>query len=372
MNRTMCRTIIAMLLAASFPAVAQQATLSICDYAPPESRISDLGIQGSFNWSDGPYADGRNRALSASLVADYEGLFSTAAFGRVLNTHAEVLGTNDGWTADLSGAGSLLTFFTSDFFGVGGVGLDASTRTGLGVDLSGGVGTGRFRDVTPLAQAIRIQDALLDIGELQAPTDNDTLLALAQILGEDGPTDSEKVARLADLLVATGLVPGKEISVRGLLAIEQILRSGGEARLCGSDVQARLGASAILLPEFSLAATGIVLVRFAAVPDPVSQFDSSAQGKFHLARPEEMSIEVDASYVRLLPDGWTARASARMSIDNMWTQPDATVVSYAASASLTTKIFGSVGLSLVGNAQYTTGDEAMTLSLAVHLEAELF
>jgi len=372
MNRTMCRTLVVTLVAVSLPAVAQQATLSICDYEPPESRISDLGIQGSFNWSDGPYADGRNRALSASLVADYQGLFSSEAFGRVLNAHTEVLGTNDGWTADLSAAGSLRTFLTSNLFGVGVVGIDASTRTGLGVDLTGGVGTGRFRDVSPLAQAIRIQDALLDIGELQAPAPNDTLLGLAQILGEDGPTDDEKVVRLAERLIATELVPGNEIGIRGLLAIEEILQSGAEARLCGRDVQARLGASAILLPEFSLAATGILLVRFAAVPDPVSQFDSSAQAKFRLARPEEMSIEANVSYVRLLPDGWTARASCRMSIDRMWTVPDATVVSYAASGSLTTKVFGSVGLSLVGNAQYSTGDEAMTLSLAVHLEADLF
>jgi hypothetical protein len=368
----MCRTIIAMLLATSLPAVAQQATLSICDYESPESRISDLGIQGAFNWSDGPYADGRNRALSANLVADYEGLFSSEAFGRVLNAHAEVLGTNDGWTADLSGAGSLRTFLTSDLFGVGVVGLDASTGSGLGVDLTGGVGTGRFRDVSPLAQAIRIQDALLDIGELQAPAANDTLLDLAQILGEDGPTDDEKVVRLAERLIATELVPSNKIGIRGLLAVEEILQSGNETRLCGRDVQMRLGASAILLPEFSLAATGILLVRFAVVPDPVSQFDSSVQAKFRLARPEEMSIEANASYVRLLPDGWTARTSCRMSIDRMWTQPDATVVSYGASGSLTTKIFGSVGLSLVGNAQYMTGDEAMTLSLAVHLEAELF
>ncbi|MCX6094977.1 MAG: hypothetical protein NTY63_09195 [Candidatus Bipolaricaulota bacterium] len=372
MNRTMCRTLVVMLLATSLPAIAQQGTLSICDYEPPESRISDLGIQGSFNWSDGPYADGRNRALSASLVADYEGLFSSGAFGQVLNAHTEVRGANDGWTADLSGAGSLRAFFTSDLFGVGVVGLDASTRTGLGIDLTGGVGTGRFRDVSPLAQAILIQNALLDIGELLAPVANDTLLDLAQILGEDGPTDDEKVVRLAERLIATELVPGTEIGVRGLLAIEKILQSSGETRLCGRDVQVRLGASAILLPEFSLAATGVLLARFAVVPDPVSQFDSSVEAKSRLARPEEMSIEANVSYARFLPDGWTGRASCRMTIDRMWTKPDATVVSYVASGSLTTKVFGSVGLSLVGNALYSTGDEEMTFSLVVLLEADLF
>jgi hypothetical protein len=104
----------------------------------------------------------------------------------------------------------------------------------------------------------------------------------------------------------------------------------------------------------------------------VSQFDSSAQAKIRLARPDEMNLEVNASYSRRLPDGWTARGNGRLSIDRMWTKPDKTVISYAASGSLTTQIFGSVGLSLVGNAQYRTGDEEMTISLAVHLEANLF
>ena len=164
----------------------------------------------------------------------------------------------------------------------------------------GGIGTGRFRDVTPLAQAIRIQNDLLDLGELLAPVGDDALLDLAQVLGEVGPTDDEKVVQLVERLIGTGLVPGNELGVRGLLAVEEILTST-ETRLCGNDIQARLGASAMLSPTFNLSATGTLLVRYAAVPDPVSQFDSSAEAKIRLARPEEMSIESDISYARSLP-----------------------------------------------------------------------
>ena len=366
------------LFATSTQAVPQHGALSVCSYQPPVSRISDLGLQGSFNWYDGPFADDRNRTISASIVADYDGLFSSATFGQAVDARAEIRGDDNGWSADLSGSGSLQAFFAADslgaadLFGVGGVGVAASTRTGLELDLTGGVGTGRFRDVTPLAHAIRIQNDLLDLGELLAPVTNETLLELAEILGEVGPTDDEKVVRLVERLVATELVSGDEIGVRGLLAVEEILESGDETRLCGRDIQARIGASAIVLPEFSLAATGILLVRYAAVPDPVSQFDSSAEAKFRLARPEEIRVEADLSYARRLPNGWTTRAEYRMSVDRMWTDPSATVVSHAVSGNLTTQIFGSVGLSLVGNAQYRTGDEEITLSLAVHLEAALF
>jgi len=365
-------------LISSLPAVGLGGTLSVCNYEPPESRISDLGLQGSFNWYDGPYADDRNRAISASLVGNYTGIYSSASFGQVVDARTEMRADENGWTASLSGSGSLRSFFaaervvSADLFGVGVVGFDASTRTGLEFDLTGGVGTGRFRDVTPLAQAIWIQDELLDIGELLAPVTNEALLDLAQILGGVAQTDDEKVVLLVDRLVATELVPGDELGVRGLLAIEEILTSGDVTRLCGRDIQARVGVSAILYPEFSLATTGILLVRYAAVPDPVSQFDSSAEAKLRLARPEEMSAQAELSYARRLPDGWTARAEYRLNIDRMWSDPNATVISHAASGSLTTQIFGSTGLSLVGGAQYRTDDEEVTLSLTVYMETDLF
>ena len=383
MDRMTRRTIAMILLISSLPAVVLGGTLSVCNYEPPESRISDLGLQGSFNWYDGPYADDRNRAISASLVGNYTGIYSSPSFGQVVDIRTEMRADESGWTASLSGSGSLRSFFAAeqvsvanllgaDLFGVGVVGFDASTRIGLELDLTGGVGTGRFRDVTPLAQAIWIQDELLDIGELLAPVTNETLLDLAQILGGVGLTDDEKVVLLVDMLVATELVPGDELGVRGLLAIEEILTSGDATRLCGRDIQARVGVSAILYPEFSLATTGILLVRYAAVPDPVSQFDSSAEVKLRLARPEEMNVQAELSYARRLPDGWTARAEYRMSIDRMWSDPSAIVISHAASGSLTTQLFGSVGLSLVGGAQYRTDDEEVTLSLTVYMETVLF
>ena len=360
------------LIMAAPAAVAQQTILTVCDYESPKSRISDLGVRGSFNWYDGPHADDLNRSIVASLSADYGGLLSSEASAQQLDAQGEVRGGDAGWTVDLTGAGSLRAFLDGDLFGVGEIGIDASNGTGIEVDLTAGVGKGRFRDVTPLAKAIRIQNELLDLGELLAPISNATLLALAQVLGEIGPTDDEKIVRLAERLLATELIRGEELDVRGLLEIEEVLAADDATRLCGSDMQARIGASAMLLPEFSLAATGILLVRYAVVPDPVTQIESNVEAKVRLARPEEMNVDADVSYARRLPDGWTARAAYRLRVDRMWTDRSATVLSHALSASLTTQVFGSAGLSLVADAQYQTGDEEITLSLAVHLEADLF
>ena len=378
MNRTICRIAVTLFLVLSLSVITWGAGLSVCDYEPPESRIADLSLLGSFNWVDGPYADDRNRSISASLVGDYTGIYSSASFAQALDARTEIWADDDGWTANLFGSGSLRRFFgaegpaSADLFGVGAIGFSASTRAGLELDLTGGIGTGRFRDVTPLAQAIWIQNELLDLGELLAPVSDDALLELAQILGAIDVPDDEKVVQLVDRLVATELVPGEDLGVRGLLALEDIFVSGDETRLCGRDLQARLGVSALLVPEFSLATTGILLARYAAVPDPVSQFDSSAEVKVRLLHPEQMNIQAEVSYARRLPDGWTARAEYRLAMDRMWSDATAIAISHAASGSLTTKIFGSVGLSLVGSAQYHTGDEEVTLTVAVYMETDLF
>lgn len=382
MNRILHYTLLLTLLVSSLSVVAWGATLSVCSYEPPESRVSDFGLLGSFNWYDGPYADDRNRSISASLVGDYTGMTSSASFGQSLDARTEIRADDNGWLASVFGSGSLRRFFgaessaaarvSGDPFGVGAVGFSASTRAGIELDLTGGIGMGRFRDVTPLAQAIWIQNELLDLGELLAPVANDTLLDLAQILGGIELTDDEKVVALVAGLVATELVAGEELGVRGLLAIEDILMSGDETRLCGRDIQARLGVSASVYPEFRLATTGILLLRHAAVPDPVSQFDSSVEAKIRLAHPEQMNIQAEVAYARRLPDGWMARAEYRVSANRGWTSPGVTTVSHAASGSLTTQIFGAVGLSLVGSGQYHTGDEEVTLTLAVYMETDLF
>ena len=372
MRRSILWTFVLASAVTAVPCLGQQHVLSVCQYEPPESRVSTLGLQGSFSWYDGPFADDRNRAISAGLTIDYTGLYSAASLGRQLDGRVEVRGSNDGWMFDLSGAGSLQAYFDGDRFGVGAFGVDAAGGSLLEVDLTAGIGKGRFRDVTPLALAIRIQNELLDIGELLAPLPNDTLLDLAQILGEIGPTDDERIVRLAERLKETGLIHGDDLDVRGLLAIEKVLAAGDAVRLCGSDAQVRLGASATLSPEFRLAATGVLLGHYAVVPDPVSQFETRAEVKLRLAHLEQFDVNAELSYVRRLPDGWTARANYRVHVDRMWSGGSSTTVSHALSAGLTTQVFGNVGLSLIGDARYETGDEEITTSLAVHVDADLF
>ena len=369
MNRH--RTLIALVTLVLAVPVAQGATRSVCDYYPPDSHVRDLGLQGWLNWYDGPYADNRERAISASLVADYAGLSSSATFGHTLDARAEIRGTADAWTAALVSAGTLRSHLDEALFLVGALGLDADTDASLELDATAGIGSGQFRDVTPLARAITLQNDLLDLGELLAPIGDDALLAVARILGETGPTGDEKAVGIAEALVATELLAGEVLGIRGLLAVEEAVAADEPTRLCGRDVQARIGVTTRLLPDVDLAAAGVLVARLAAVPDPVSQFESRAEAKIRLARPDELAVDAEVSYERRLPDDWTARAEYRLVIDRMWTAPETRSVAHAISASITTQLAGSVGVTLAGEAAYETGDEEISFTLTIHLEANV-
>jgi hypothetical protein len=292
-------------------------------------------------------------------------------FAQQLDARTEIRGRTTGWTAQLEGSGSLTAFLNSGVFAVGAFGLDGSSDYSLEADLTAGVGTGRFRDVTPMAKAILIQNTLLDLGELLAPISDDALLDLAQILGEVGPTDDERLVLIANRLKQTDLTRAADLGVRALLGIDRIIGESSTWRLCGSDIQARIGASAMLLPELRVSATGVVQARYAVVPDPVSQIEAHAEIKVRLMDLGQMDLVSSLSYDREIPGGWAAHAEYRLEVDRMWTDSEATVVAHAVSSSLTTEILGSVGLSLVANAEHRTGDEEITFSIGLHLKADI-
>jgi len=348
-----------------------QSILSVCDYRPPESHLAALSLQGSFLWFDGPYFDDRTRSLTARAAGDYSLLVSADTSGHELAALAEVRVANGAWSYEFDGSGDVKTYIRGDVFAIGALEAAASDD-GVEVDVTVGIGAGRFRDVTPLATAIRIQNALLDIGVLIAPLEANSLLAVAQIVGEIGLTEEQRILSLTDTLVGTGLVLGNEVGVLGLLEVEQALNQVEGGRVCGQDLQVRVGVSAALLPATSAGATGVTQYNFAIAPDPITQLTASVTGKLRLADLGRFAVDGSVAFTRRLPDGWAARASYRVAIDNGWVAADETGSEHVLSGSLTTQIIGSVALSVVGELRYESGDEEISSSLTVHLSYDLF
>ncbi len=350
---------------------AQQSPSSICAYDPPESRVLDLMVQGSFEWYDAPSVMPEDRTFSASFLAEFHALRSSATNAQQAEARVESRGSDTSWTVAVDGAGSFTTYLDEELFGIAALGLSTDTVRGTEIDLTAGIGTGRFRDVTPMARAIRMQNALLDAGQLLAPVGQARLGEMAQILGEVGPTDDDKLTRVADLLQETGLLLENDLSVRGWLAMKAALSSTEPSRLCGRDVQARLGATAVLGSGASLSATGLLLGRYAAVPDPVSQWAGDVEIRFRVARPGQMSLRGEVFYARRIPEGWATRVGYRVEVDRHWRDGDTSWVRHELSARLSTRVLGNIGLSLVGEVGHQTGDAKLTVSLSLRLEADL-
>ncbi len=349
-----------------------QPILSVCDYTPPVSRLAGLNLQGSFQWFDGPYADDRERSLSATANAEYDFLYSSEAVGRQVDALVKLQGSGSDWSIDATGSGDIKAYFDDDLFGIGAVTVDAASPERLEIDVTGGIGVGRFRDVTPLAKAIRIQNRLLDLGVLLAPLPRDTLMEIAQLIGEVGPSTATKTTDVAERLIDTDLVEGNDLGVEGLLEVDSVMTSSGEGQLCGHDVQARVGVSLRPLPAMAWSATGNLLFNYALALDPVSQLQADGAAKFRLLDPAEWSIQGSVSYVRGLPDGWKIRSSYRLTVDRGWSAAERHQTTHVGSTSLTTRVLGGVGLSLLGEVRHQTGNEEATFSVAVHFDYDLF
>jgi len=344
--------------------------LSPCDYAPAESSFVRLSTEGSLQWYDDAYADDRGSSLSGSALADFQQIYASGSFGYRLEANAELLLRLEDLQIEASVAGDYKRYLRDDIFTVGAVELTGDSTDGFEANATGGFGAGRFRDVTPLAKAIKIQNAFLDTGILLAPLEETILLEAAQTLGEVGPTQDEKIAQIEQLLLKTGLIKDDDIGARGLLQLEGIVTSLEEARLCGWDVQARVGVSASAWPFEGLVDTLVLDWNWAVVPVPVLQWAANATLKLRPTQWESYVADLELATSQRLRESWRLRADYRLSYDHLWSGANPTV-DHRLHASLLAEIAANLSVSLTGEIGYETGDEEPTAMLTVHLAYDI-
>jgi len=340
--------------------------ISPCDYAPAESSFVRLSTEGSLQWYDDAYTDDRGSSLSGSALADFRHIVASGSFAYRLEANTELSLRPEDLQIEASVAGDYKRYVRNDVFTVGAVELAGDSTDGFEANATGGFGAGRFRDVTPLAKAIKIQNAFLDAGILLAPLEEAVLLEVAQSLGEVGSTQQEKIAGVEQLLLETGLVKDGEIGALGLLRLEEIVASLEEARLCGWDVQARVGVSASAWPFEGLVDTLVLDWNWAVVPTPVLQWVANATLKLRPTQWEHYVAELELATSRRLQGSWRLRADYRLSYDHLWSDADPTV-DHRLHASLLAEVAANLSVSLTGEISYESGDEEPTAMLTVHL-----
>ncbi len=340
-----------------------------CAYTPAESLFSQLTLQGNLRSERDVSSPS---SLGGELTANFTRLFASTPSAYSLGGTADLSIGTTGPALKLNGSGDFMRFIEDDRFAVAALKVNYTGTSGLEIDLTGGLGVGRFRDVTPLAKAIRIQDDLLDRGILLAPFTDETLETLAQEIGRVGATVSDQLAVLEQAIVATGLVKGNALGARGLLAMENILASSGDARLCGWDFQARVGGAVIGLPSPTPSEVVALQARCARAPDPVSQWTASVQWMSGFSPLRRYLVTATLSYGRRVAEGFRLVATYDFTRDDQWSTPGVRYLEQDVTSTLTIQLSSGLNLAVNGKLSYDTRVGQVTSLLLVQLSYDVF
>lgn len=211
--------------------------VSVCDYVPPVNRFAALTISGDYRYFNDRYFDDRENVDLGHLTVQGLIWYEGPEWSYSVDGAARLRVSPEGVTLDptLDSEGDLRRYLDEMLFVFGGadtVGLPG--QVGLTVNALGGVGWGKFRDVTPLAKAFKVVDVLLELGVLAEAPPQETYLSLAEVIGK------EPELGLAGVLREIEAVLGLQLGVEGVLALEEVLVAE-ITRFCGWEVRAAVG-----------------------------------------------------------------------------------------------------------------------------------
>lgn len=268
----------------------------LCGYTPPRSEFHDLKLSFNYRYYNDQFKDNRDNVDSGSLRLSFARFLDTPALGLSqqgnfkLDLHRGVLSHQAEASANLRAY-----LETTSFFGFAGLEVQsATTFQNPSLKISAGPGYGRFKDVTPLSKALKIQERLLALKAIAAPLPPDALFGLADAIGRrlEFPDLASLVQRLEEIIEGSGFV--RQLGAVALLRIEEILNETADEKLCGWEL--RLGGGYELLDPQGGPRDWLTLTSFeyALAPAPRSQFRSSLRFSSSLAN--EYVLIAQASY----------------------------------------------------------------------------
>lgn len=272
----------------------------LCSYTQPESRYTNLDLALNYRFFDDQYRDNRGNSTAGSAALDFTGLFDSAAYGYSSSANLKVSCNNGALSYSGLGSGSYQMYLKdSDLFGFGGLGLrSSSTYKNLGLNVITGAGYGRFRDVTPLAKAMRIGEMLLGMKSISSALPDQTLMEVAQKIGKRIEYEKleQLVQEIAELIENTGLVAAGKLGALEVFRIEERIVAVGDERLCGWDLRGGVGYE--VLDPLGHAQDSLVFAgaNYAAAPTPSAQLLAKADFSSSFELLENYSLSAVLSY----------------------------------------------------------------------------
>ncbi len=279
-------------LGLSLTAVGQ--AVSICDYTPPTNQLTQLTLNGEYQQFEDRYLDDRNNVNSGSLTLDgfawsQQGNWSYNVDGQA-NVRISPAGVE--LASALSSDGQARYFIQGDNFVFGGI--NTSGLPGSGVTISGlaGAGMGQFRNVTPMARAIRIAEALQSQDVLSELPDEETMTELSQIIG------SGRTMSTAEMLQAIEDLFETSFDVEAVLALQSVLHAD-LTRFCGWNATAGVGYP-VIDPTDEHNPFLRARANYALPLDPNGRMLARAEGRMPLPLEGAYTVNASVDYHRTL------------------------------------------------------------------------
>ena len=275
--------------------------IGLCDYVSPETSLTDVTFSFSYRYFDDAETVGVVDESGGRTAIDFSQLYDSPDIGFTVAASGVILLDNFTPSSGLGSAAGTFRYYLLDdmpLFGFGGAA--ASTASGQpqpAVNVSAGIGYGRFSDTTPLAKALTIQDELLKAETISDSLSDETLMTMAAVIARRAEYETVKDAAAA-VVDAIQTATGVTVGPRQVLMVEDVIVATGDERNCGWAVQAGLGYE--LVDPYGGARDLLLTVSAdaALAPDPASQFlfRASLYGPFDILG--ENTLAARASYDR--------------------------------------------------------------------------
>ncbi len=339
----------------------------VCDYVAPENRLTVLTLSGDYRYFEDRYLNDAENLNVGRLAL--EGLAWVERPGWSYNLDASVQAVfQDGEIAlgaGVEGDGSARKYLTEKVFAFGGIdtfGLGLLPDTGLTLNVLGGLGIGRFVNVTPLAQALQAAEALVELGTLAEVPSEDVLQRVAEAIGR------ERELGPAGVLEEIEAALGVQLDVAAVLALQDVLRSEA-TRFCGWDATVAVGYE-LVDPTGANNAVLRLRANYATALDAASQLLARARWQAALPYTGAYLLRATVSYDRTLSptaDLTATYAYSRLNLPELEAEQ-----THALNVGVSLALQANLSVLLQAQAGWGTGFEEPEWGFSVGFEYDLF
>lgn len=358
--KTVLSVIAISLVISSGVALAQ---VNICDYTPPRNELFALSLSGDYRYFNDKYLDNRDNVSVGHGAVQGVSWLAEPEWGYRLEGSARLeLGQAIQFDISIASSAELRRYLDENLFLFGGL---ASTgvpgQANLAVTLLAGAGWGRFRDVTPMAKALKVSEALHQEKILTQPLSQDQLNQIAQIIGRRAELGLTAV--LEELEKALGTTLG----VRGVLVLQSVL-SDESRRFCGFDLTASAGYE-VFDPTGTNSAVIQIASNLARALDADSGFLANALWQADLPFTGYARLTASASYNRVLSP--TATMTALYSFSGTQ-QPTAMTQLHTLTVNFSVRVSSALSVLARTETSWGTGFEEPSWGLSLGFQYTLY